>query len=155
MSATYIKIQTTARQFANSYKDAFSVKDASVLSSALTPDCKRHVLPSSFLASQGMEAKPISNAEFEAIIRNEFPAFKSCEASIVRTSVDETQKSASLIVEQKCVLTDGREYALDFAYFLDLTDDCDRIKAVTQFMDTTKFVETRVCIREVLSAKQA
>lgn len=154
MSTTYTKIQATARQFADSYKVAFSTKDASALSSSLSPDCMRHIAPSSFLASLGMEAKPISNAEYEAIVRIEFPAFTSNEVSILRTAIDETQKSAFLLAELQCTLSNGKEYSLEFVFFLDMTESCDKIKSVTQFMDTAKCVEARGFIHEILSSQR-
>jgi hypothetical protein len=150
----YSKIQATAIKFADSYRLAFSTKNASILSSSLSPDCTRHIAPTSFLATLGLENRPISNAEYEAIVQTEFPAFASNQVTIQRMAIDEGQKSAFLLAELKCVLQNGKEYSLEFVFLLDMTESCEKVRAITQFLDTAKCTEARGLIHEILSSQR-
>ncbi|KAJ9659604.1 hypothetical protein H2198_003017 [Neophaeococcomyces mojaviensis] len=149
-SAAYDKLQVTATEFAQSYNKAFSTKDASFLSTTLSPECTRTILPSSFLASLGRENKPISNAAYEAVVKSEFPAFQSQKIRLNRLAIDEVQKSAFLLINVEVSLRDTHTYDLDFAFLIEMTEPCDKIKAVTQFLDTAKCVEARGKIDAIL-----
>ena len=149
-SATYKKLHVTATEFIQSYNKAFSRKDASFLSTTLSPECIRTVLPSSFLASLGRENKPISNTAYEAIVKSEFPAFQSQNIQLNRLAIDDVQKSAFLLISIEVTLLDAQTYNLDFAFLIEMTDSSDKIKAVTQFLDTAKCVEARGKIDAIL-----
>ena len=124
-----------------------------MLSSTLSPDCTRTVAPASFLKALGAENKPLSNPEYEALVRVEFPAFVSQQIEMHRLVVDEVQKSAFLHLEFHATLLGEKKYDLEFVFFLNMTESCDKVKSITQFLDTAACVEARGVIHDMLASQ--
>jgi hypothetical protein len=155
MSETSALIEAAASRFVESYRAAFSQKNPVLLSKELSPDCSRTVLPSGFLASLGQVEKALSNQEYEAALQWELPGYKTNQVTLRRTEIDDRKKSATVWVEFAHVLTNEKQYRLDFLFLLDMNDSCDSIKAITQFLDTAKCGECFAQIAQIKGGEES
>jgi hypothetical protein len=151
-SSPYDTIKATAVRFMDSYNAAFSQRDVSLLSSTLTPDCARSVAPASFLPSLGVNNVSLSNAEYEAIVQAELPAMEAARVQVARLAVDPVQKCAFVTAAFHITLKGRPESCLEFVFLLDMAESGDRIKGISQFLDTAECIKERAVIRDILSA---
>ncbi|KAI0455476.1 hypothetical protein F5B21DRAFT_503293 [Xylaria acuta] len=134
MSSLREIIETTTRDFLKSAEFAAIVKDPSVVCSALDPDCRRQIVPRSFMASMGAaEDRLFSNAEAEAASAENMQVSAVKKTEIFNLTVDEVARKSAARTVSVIKFRDGEEMTLENSWFFELVEDGSKIKGIVEF----------------------
>ncbi|OTB02043.1 hypothetical protein M426DRAFT_25056 [Hypoxylon sp. CI-4A] len=137
-----IAMETTLTTFLENYHIAVRDKNASLLSAVLSPDCTRHLKPSSFVDAYPFIKGAETNAEYKARMTPEIALMEETRAKILESAVDPANRTASARAEHWTKIANREPTTLEICWFLDFTDDGTKISRVVEFIDTA--VATRM-----------
>ncbi|KAI1423245.1 hypothetical protein F5Y12DRAFT_758801 [Xylaria sp. FL1777] len=145
-------IQKTIDAYIENNTQAVKQRNTSLLSAVLAKDCIRMYRPLSFINRYPQFFKPqITNADYEAQMKNELPTMQDVEQKVTRTVIDTTERKATLWVETT-VITPDSQSLVEVIFDLNLTDDGTQVSQVTEFVDT--YQSTKV-LEEILAKMSA
>ena len=144
-------IDKTAREFLLSYRDASAQKEPELLVRALAPDCTRQLAPSSYLAAVGLPPGfLLTNDMYKGKWAEQLPAVIIQSTDILSLVVDAASLKAAAIAAHNAQFSDGEVRTLEFAYFLDFSEDGSKIAKILQFSDTDGSLKFQVKVDELL-----
>lgn len=129
-------IEETLRGFLLGYEDAREKKDASQVNRLLAPDCRRHVSPTTFFTSMGMPPDfSFDNKTYEDKLAAEMQVQSVKRTEISNVVVDAEGRTAAATSVHHGECSDGEAFALEFAWFLNFSDDGTKIVKVREWID--------------------
>ncbi|KAI2638021.1 hypothetical protein GGS26DRAFT_438160 [Hypomontagnella submonticulosa] len=129
-------IESTLAAFFESYTLAARHKDASLISTTLSTDCKRYLKPSSFTAAYPFVKAVETNAEYEARMRPEIATLEEARFKILESVIDPAKRKASASTECWLKMAGTDPTTMEICWYLDFTDDGKKISRVVEFIDT-------------------
>jgi hypothetical protein len=96
-----------------------------------------------------LQRNPMTVAQYEEMVQGELVALDVGTIDLQREIIDTENKTAALRVNIHINLKDGSRDVLDVMFILDMTDDCEQIKAVVEFADTAKIRGVVAKIHEI------
>ena len=148
----YSTIEATVKSFVSSYTDAVELRDGSILSRALTPDCRRELVPGSMFRSLKIPFDPkMDNDAYEKHVSKELVVLEYSKTEILDCSIDTVGVKAAARSVHTLKLKEGDAYVVEFCWFLHFTGDGSKIKKITQFVDATGGSAFLAAMKEVVS----
>ncbi|KAI2627377.1 hypothetical protein GGS26DRAFT_561568 [Hypomontagnella submonticulosa] len=129
-------MESTISEFLEGSGMAIASKDASLLSTALTPDCSRHLRPNDFVARYPFVKAVESNTEHDARMVSAIKTMEETRVNIIETIIDPARRKASIYSEHWTKIVGCEANALEICWFLDFTEDGKKISRVIEFIDT-------------------
>ncbi|KAM0816005.1 putative SnoaL-like domain-containing protein [Seiridium cardinale] len=146
-------LQKTADIFVENNTLAVKRRDASLFSAILTDDCVRIYRPLSFLERyHQFFKKEITNADYEAHMGIELQTMQEVSQKVTRSSIDTTQRRATLWTEQTITTTDQSKKVVEMIWDLEFTEDGTRVKQILEFVDS---YESSQLLEEMLTKADA
>jgi hypothetical protein len=147
-------IKTTTEKFVKSYVVACEKKDASHFSADLTPDCRRHIGPPSFLTAMG--APPdfsFDNAGYEQIWLKELPHYSANTYEIFNLVIDTKNLKSACRSTFTGDFSDGSKGERNLVFFLDFTSDGSKISNIYQVNDVEEAKNYRFKVEGLMGEK--
>lgn len=135
-SSLYIRLQSTARAFLESYNQAHATQNAKHLPKLLTLDCKRDFGPPSFVKLVPSLANGLTVEDFEKIEGANIAHDHVYENRIKDMTVDERERKVVILTNRHAVYKDGREIDIPQMNTLWMTEDGMKVKKISQFLDS-------------------
>ncbi|KAJ1324082.1 hypothetical protein MN608_10142 [Microdochium nivale] len=135
-SCLYTAMSYTIMNFFADYERAAAGSDAPIISTTLTPDCRRYFRPQSFLDAAGFPpGYYFNNTAYEASVGPELGVTQTANWTIISLSIDEQQRTAAALTEYRVRLCGSHEYFLEFGWtwFFDKTGH--KIQKIIEFVD--------------------
>ncbi|KAF4944395.1 hypothetical protein FSARC_14684 [Fusarium sarcochroum] len=152
-------VQELLRNFANSQARSVKAKDPKVVTATLTDDCRRFILPASFMRGMGIPQELIeagsSNEQYEQHIAMQIPFIESTSCEIHDTTFDSEKRKATVYVTHRIKLFSiEEEYLVENLILVDLDESGGKIKKVLEFTDPLEAKRYMTKIQELAAAKQ-
>ncbi|GJC88641.1 hypothetical protein ColLi_11479 [Colletotrichum liriopes] len=140
-------IKATAEAFLASYEDGSAQNDATIINRNVTPDCTRHLLPSSVPEVLGLPADfSIDNQTFQDVFAKDIQFLKFRNGVISNLVIDtEARRAAFTAVSEVAVVDREESYPFECSFTLYFTEDGSKIRKVIEFLDkdgTLKMAKT-------------
>ncbi|KAK2771567.1 hypothetical protein CKAH01_04142 [Colletotrichum kahawae] len=137
LTALYEAIGKTMHEFLEAYEHASKANDPSRINTPLTPDCKRHFMPPSFLQAMGVPSDfSVGNEVYEARWATTLPVYSTKRTEINNVAIDVWKKTAAATTVLDSEFIDGESTKLYFAWFMEFTEDGSQIKEVWEYVDS-------------------
>lgn len=129
-------ITKTLNVFLAGYVDG--AKDATKLSTVLTPDCLRTFAPLTFLNAIGAPADvALDNKTYEDFYAAELPvAWGKSLDEVANVVIDVEARTAAATTVYTNEFSDGEEFRFEFAWFLKFNQDGTAIERVLEWVDS-------------------
>lgn len=149
MSTLRETITKTLNIFLAGYIDG--AKDATKLSTVLTPTCLRTFAPLTFLNSIGAPADvALDNKTYEDFYAAELPvAWGKSLDEVANVTIDVENKTAAATTVYTNVFSDGDEFRFEFAWFLKFNAEGTAIERVLEWVDSAATVKYHAKIKEL------
>lgn len=135
-ASLYTRLQTTARDFLDSYNQAHASQNPKCLSQTLTPDCTRECASPSLLKLVPSLSNGLSVAEFEQIEGANIANHEVYDNRILDMTIDEQERKVVICTNRHAVYKDERELDIPQMNTLWMTDDGTKVKRIVQFLDS-------------------
>ncbi|CAG9982016.1 unnamed protein product [Clonostachys byssicola] len=130
-------LQKTIDSFVENNTQAVKKQDVALLSAILTDDCVRKYHPRSFVKRYSQFLKPqLTNAEYEAQMKNELGTMKDVQQKITNTVIDTEARTAVLFSEQTITTANGGTSVVEVLWGLTFTEDGSRVAQVLEYVDS-------------------
>ncbi|KAF4962558.1 hypothetical protein FSARC_9336 [Fusarium sarcochroum] len=140
------KIEATLVSFLAAYEDGKAQNNPSLINRDVTPDCLRHLLPTSLCKSLGLPPDFAMNNEiYEQNYANDLKLGGVHDTVNTNLVIDVDASKAALTTKSDLTFNEGDLLVLEFAWFFDLNEDGSKIKRVVEFADpdAVKAMEAR------------
>ncbi|KAF6833599.1 hypothetical protein CPLU01_05475 [Colletotrichum plurivorum] len=135
-------IDETLRGFLLGYEDAREKKDPSQVNRLLTPECGRHISPKSFVKTMGMPSDLAFDPKtYEQKVGAEMQVQQVTRTEISNVVIDAEARTAAAMSVHHGECSDGEKFALEFAWFLNFSDDGTKIVKVREWIDGPEAVK--------------
>ena len=135
-------MEKTLREFLEGYQDANAKQDAALVSRLLVPDCVRQFGPSSMLKALGAPPDAaMSNEAYQAAVAKELPVGGVRSSDISGVVIDVEGKAGAARTTYHGEYSDGQKLSMEFAWFLNFTDDGTKVTKIYEFCDSTEAVK--------------
>ncbi|GKT47483.1 uncharacterized protein ColSpa_07664 [Colletotrichum spaethianum] len=140
-------IKATAEAFLASYEDGAAQNDPAIINRNVTPDCTRHLLPSSVPGALGLPADfSIDNTTFQDVFAKDIQFLKFRNGVISNLVIDtEARRAAFTAVSEVAVVNSEESYPFECSFTLYFNEDGSRVRKVIEFLDkdgTVKMANT-------------
>ncbi|KAJ4245798.1 hypothetical protein NW762_013922 [Fusarium torreyae] len=146
------------RSFANSQATSVKAKDPKLVSATLADDCRRFVLPGSFMRDMGVPKELIeagsSNEQYEQQIAMQLPLIESTSCEIHETTFDSEKRKATVHLTHRIKLINvEEEYFVENLILVDVDESGGKIKKVLEFTDVLESKKYMTKVQELAVAK--
>jgi len=126
-------------------------KDATKLSTVLTPDCLRTIAPLTFLNAIGAPADlALDNKTYEESYAGELAvAWGKSLDEVANVVIDVEARTAAATTVYTNEFSDGGEFRFEFAWFLKFNEDGTAIERVLEWVDSAGTVKYHAKIAEL------
>jgi hypothetical protein len=148
----YATMAATLQAFLKDLEIARDTQQISALSAHLTPDCQRHLGPSTFLKLAGLPpATVLNNTAYEGVLAAELSVMESGSSVIIESTIDVEARKASMLTTFIGTLCGGQPTpVLNFTLFVDFTDDGSLIRRVVQWLDPEPALEESALVQQLV-----
>ena len=149
MSTLRETITKTLHVFLAGYIDG--AKDATRLSTVLTPSCLRTFAPLTFLNAIGAPADAaLDNKTYERFYAAELPvAWGKSLDEVANVTIDVEARTAAVTTVYTMEFKDGEEFRFEFAWFLKFNDEGTAIEKVLEWVDSAGTAKYHAKIKEL------
>ncbi|GAP87479.1 hypothetical protein SAMD00023353_2600730 [Rosellinia necatrix] len=128
-------IEANTKEFLTSPRVAAERNDPTVLSRTLTQDCRRKIVPASFMLSIGVTNpnQGFTNEQAQQAFSENIKVSSVESIDVHRLCVDEAARASAACTGTVLLFRDGERLRLETAWFLDFVDDGSRIKRIVEF----------------------
>ncbi|KAI3540741.1 hypothetical protein CABS01_03143 [Colletotrichum abscissum] len=130
-------IEATAETFLASFEDGSVQNDPAIINRTLTPDCTRHILPSSVSEVLGLPANfSIDNVTFQKVFAKDIKALKFRNGIISNLVIDtEARRAAFTSIFDVVVVGSGEKFASEASFTLYFNENGSKITKVIEFLE--------------------
>ncbi|KAI0384954.1 hypothetical protein F5Y04DRAFT_202130 [Hypomontagnella monticulosa] len=141
MDDLHATIESTVAAFFEGYALAARDKNASLISTTLSADCKRYLKPSSFTAAYPFIKAVETNAEYEARMGPEIATMEETRFKVLESVIDPAKRKASASTEYWLKIAGSAPTTMEICWYFDFTDDGKKISRIVEFIDTATSVK--------------
>ncbi|KAI0481755.1 hypothetical protein F4859DRAFT_512890 [Xylaria cf. heliscus] len=128
-------IEITTRDFLKSAELAGAIRDPGVVTRSLGLECRRQIVPRSFM--EGMRASPpdrlFSNAEAKSAATENLQVSSVVKTEILNLTIDEEARMSAARTVSVMKFRDGEEMTLENSWFFELVEDGSKIIKIVEF----------------------
>ncbi|KAF4447234.1 HET-domain-containing protein [Fusarium austroafricanum] len=136
-------IEDLIHRFANSQAESIKAKDPKLVSVTLADDCRRFIVPASFMVEMGLPKPMIEagspNDLYEQHFGMQLPFIESTSCKIHDTAFDSQKKKATVhLTHQIKLFGVEEEYLVENMILLDLDQSGEKIQKIVEFTDVSE-----------------
>ncbi|KAM0546628.1 hypothetical protein ACHAPJ_010766 [Fusarium lateritium] len=151
-------IEDLIRSFANSQATSVKAKDPKLVSATLADDCRRFILPESFMRDMGVPKELIeagsSNEQYEQHFTMQLPLIESTSCEIHETTFDTQKRKATVHLTHRIKIIDVEEdYFVENLILIDVDESGGKIKKILEFTDVLESKKYMTKVQELVAAK--
>ncbi|KAI0545343.1 hypothetical protein F4679DRAFT_588648 [Xylaria curta] len=131
-----VTMESTVTHFLDSPAQALAAQDSSLYLATLTEECTHYLRPLQSVASNPLLKAVKSNEEYKALMESALPTIEDTRVEIKEFVIDPLKQKASVLAEHCTKIVSVEANIMEITWFLDFTEDGNRISRVVEFIDT-------------------
>ncbi|KAJ7323040.1 hypothetical protein DFH08DRAFT_888609 [Mycena albidolilacea] len=149
----YTAIESSTKAFFGDLEEAIRVKNTTILSRTLAPDCSRSLAPESLIRTFGMpEGFSWTNEAYEQHMKPEVAIMEHATYEILFTAVDSQKRKSVARVAHHTKLRGKDAVRLEIVWFLDWNEDGSKVKKIAEFVDTAESIKIAQSMKESVAS---
>jgi hypothetical protein len=149
----YTAIESSTKAFFGDLDEAIRVKNTTILSRTLAPDCNRSLAPDSLIRTFGMpEGFSWTNEAYEQHMKPEVAIMEHATSEILFTAVDTQKRTSVARVAHHTKLRGKDAVRLEMVWFLDWNEDGSKVKKIVEFVDTAESIKIAQSMKESVAS---
>jgi hypothetical protein len=130
------RIEVTTRAFLSAFEEGSTQQDASIINRDVTPDCTRHMLPSSILSAFSLPSDfAFDTTTFQQTFAKDIKVLKFKNNILSNLVIDTEARRAAFTSVAEVHVNGGDVYSAEQAWVLYFTEDGTKVEKVIEFCD--------------------
>jgi hypothetical protein len=151
----YEKMEATTLFFLKSYEEAVRAKDGGLVIRALHPDCKRQVMPASFVRENPERGDgSTDNATYQKEVQREVEVVDELNIDIMSVCVDTRRLMSTAHAAFNCHLESYGWVRMEQVWNFSFTEDGKKIVKLDEFVDSFESIEIGKKLRKPIASIQ-